>query len=185
VIEPWTFERRDAFQAKRWKPHRRTHPWFTRDDVADGTPCAMCGVDGRTFTDHCHLTGLARGQLCPSCNTREASGFGPAWDAWRVSAPFLTAGQRWHYGPPAIGWQRFNSIRDWQWKSMTELLAICMVYESRTIDLPPAEICPNCGCIQTGEPTDCRQCHHDACEGCIGADGLCDPCHDIERERGF
>ncbi|WP_436960832.1 endonuclease domain-containing protein [Streptomyces sp. SudanB182_2057] len=40
--------------------------------------CAVCGRTGhRLVLDHDHATGLVRGWLCVSCNTREGAAFGP------------------------------------------------------------------------------------------------------------
>jgi len=39
--------------------------------------CAVCGSRGNLVIDHDHATGLIRGRLCRSCNTREGSGYAP------------------------------------------------------------------------------------------------------------
>jgi hypothetical protein len=49
-----------------------------------GSTCAMCGKEGRTVIDHCHLTGLVRGNLCTSCNKAEATSDRDWWLAWRA-----------------------------------------------------------------------------------------------------
>jgi hypothetical protein len=36
--------------------------------------CAICGVTGVLVDDHDHQTGLMRGQLCHTCNTKEGKG---------------------------------------------------------------------------------------------------------------
>lgn len=36
----------------------------------EGHICQCCGrPSNRLFLDHCHLTGIHRGWICPSCNT--------------------------------------------------------------------------------------------------------------------
>ncbi len=68
--------------------------------------CSVCGPSKRapllreteTYQDHCHLTGLGRGRLCPSCNTLEGMNGDGIWPLWRLTAPWLEVGQRWFYG---------------------------------------------------------------------------------------
>lgn len=45
--------------------------------------CAICGVErlscgGQMVTDHCHLTGQWRGELCKPCNSREGRSLKPS-----------------------------------------------------------------------------------------------------------
>jgi hypothetical protein len=76
---------------------RKTKPqnglWF--DEDFDG--CWMCGSHTSTVTDHCHVTGLARGELCTSCNVQEGKSDAPRFEAWRTTAPWLEQGRRWIY----------------------------------------------------------------------------------------
>jgi len=48
---------------------------------------------------------------------------------------------------------------------------------------PIATTCVLCGCVRPGEAVQCLVCSRDGCAGCLGDNGLCDLCHDIERER--
>lgn len=73
-----------------WRPGRRLpqHPpdgslWF-------GDGCATCGGLGVGERDHCHTTGLYRGQLCHPCNLSEAFNTDALWEYWRLNAPGLT-----------------------------------------------------------------------------------------------
>jgi hypothetical protein len=34
-----------------------------------GPLCAVCNVRPHRYVDHCHVTGVVRGLLCPTCNT--------------------------------------------------------------------------------------------------------------------
>ncbi len=45
--------------------------------------------------------------------------------------------------------------------------------------------CPNCACLIPADedPEHCRICKAEGCLGCVGSNGLCDLCHDIEEER--
>jgi hypothetical protein len=43
--------------------------------------CAICGLDRRLVTDHCHTTGLVRGYICRHCNTDEGTG---NWASWMI-----------------------------------------------------------------------------------------------------
>lgn len=45
--------------------------------------CGLCGFRFPLVVDHCHDTGLIRGQLCRSCNVTEGVGNGHNLDQWR------------------------------------------------------------------------------------------------------
>lgn len=85
---------RAELDAERWMAQGRPprHPangdlWF-----APGDGCAVCGA-GRNCTnldrDHCHITGLFRGELCRGCNVAEGHNRGGHWPFWRLHAPGL------------------------------------------------------------------------------------------------
>ncbi|MGW0345909.1 endonuclease domain-containing protein [Streptomyces anthocyanicus] len=66
--------------------------------------CAVCGeTDRRMVCDHDHATGLVRGWLCVSCNTREGVAVGPAgtlFAAYRERPPTTILGLRIRYRDP-------------------------------------------------------------------------------------
>jgi hypothetical protein len=49
--------------------------------------CAACGRRNERVEDHCHMTGLARGWLCQSCNVAEGAGLRSWVLAYRVRPP--------------------------------------------------------------------------------------------------
>lgn len=64
--------------------------------------CAICGrVDGgELVTDHDHDTGLIRGLLCRSCNTREGLNAAGSFAAYRERHPAAILGVRARYYDP-------------------------------------------------------------------------------------
>lgn len=72
-----------------WQEHLSSlHAWH------DGR-CGLCGFISGLVMDHDHRTGLERGLLCRSCNTREGVSDDPRIDPWR--GVLNTAN---HLGPP-------------------------------------------------------------------------------------
>lgn len=64
--------------------------WFD-----DYETCAVCSAaKGAMWDDHCHVTGLVRGRLCPGCNGEEGRRDGPVWELWRLTAPELAMDRR-------------------------------------------------------------------------------------------
>jgi hypothetical protein len=62
--------------------------------------CAVCGLpSGRLVVDHDHGTGLARGYLCPSCNTNEPMG-GAIFDRYHHVNPASICGVEFMYDLP-------------------------------------------------------------------------------------
>ena len=89
-----------------WREHRGAlNPeaglWWNDPEL-----CSVCGPSkrrpgyrlDRTYQDHCHSTGLARGWLCGSCNVQEGKNDNALWHLWRRTAPMLSVGERWFYG---------------------------------------------------------------------------------------
>ena len=79
--------------------------WFDRVDTANGRRrCSICGDVPREHLvyDHCHATGLHRGQLCRSCNNFEGRTTTAALEVWRLTAPMLTVGRRSLYGDEGL-----------------------------------------------------------------------------------
>lgn len=75
-------------------------------DWQDGR-CAICGGRDNRVIDHDHATGLVRGLLCPSCNTRE--GFaraGDAYDRYGAQNPAATLGLSIRYWNPFGGYAK-------------------------------------------------------------------------------
>lgn len=66
--------------------------------------CAVCGETSRRMVcDHDHVTGLVRGWLCVSCNTREGNAVGPPgtlYAAYRERPPTAILGLRIRYRDP-------------------------------------------------------------------------------------
>jgi len=59
--------------------------------------CAACGrVSQRLVTDHCHRTGLHRGDLCHGCNVSEGLSKGHSWSEYwhlyRIRPPSVICG---------------------------------------------------------------------------------------------
>lgn len=60
--------------------------------------CAICGEDGHVLIeDHDHNTGMTRGFLCRSCNTREGVSRGWVWRAYREFHPAHILSMRIRY----------------------------------------------------------------------------------------
>lgn len=61
--------------------------------------CAICGsTPGHLIEDHDHYTGLVRGRLCRSCNTREGMNrVGGIWAKYRERNPASICGVRERY----------------------------------------------------------------------------------------
>lgn len=73
--------------------------------------CAVCGSKGTELVeDHDWNTGLTRGYLCRSCNTREAKSDSPLWRAYRERPPTAILGMTIEYvsmmGTPTTRSQR-------------------------------------------------------------------------------
>uniref|UniRef100_UPI003F4990E4 endonuclease domain-containing protein n=1 Tax=Streptomyces sp. CA-136453 TaxID=3240050 RepID=UPI003F4990E4 len=81
---------------------------FNRSTLAtwqDGR-CAVCGETGhRLVLDHDHATGLVRGWLCTSCNTREGTAVGPGsvFALYRKRPPTAILGLTIRYRDPLTG----------------------------------------------------------------------------------
>jgi hypothetical protein len=54
--------------------------------------CAICAKSHTLVEDHDHNTGLTRGQLCFSCNTRERYDTSPVFNAYRNFSPTAILG---------------------------------------------------------------------------------------------
>ncbi|MEU7206101.1 endonuclease domain-containing protein [Streptomyces sp. NPDC045470] len=68
--------------------------------------CAVCGQTGhRLVLDHDHATGLVRGWLCNSCNTREGTAVGPGsvYALYRQRPPTAILGLTIRYRDPLTG----------------------------------------------------------------------------------
>ncbi|MET9347693.1 endonuclease domain-containing protein [Streptomyces termitum] len=68
--------------------------------------CAVCGETGRRLVlDHDHETGLVRGWLCVSCNTREGLAVGPGsvFTRYRERSPAVILGLAVRYRDPLTG----------------------------------------------------------------------------------
>lgn len=68
--------------------------------------CAICGHRGAAVEDHCHRTGLFRGFLCRSCNTREGLSPATVFEAYRRRPPAVIVGYTYQYvgfGTPDTG----------------------------------------------------------------------------------
>jgi hypothetical protein len=72
--------------------YRLLHTWHSGR-------CAMCGRDReKPVLDHCHETGLARGFLCSSCNTKEANHpHSIEWEIYRKFPPASLLGVKFYY----------------------------------------------------------------------------------------
>lgn len=69
-----------------------------------GRGCAICGDRERCVEDHDHATGLVRGKLCRSCNTREGMGHGTApFVKYRERNPASILGVKVRYWSPWTG----------------------------------------------------------------------------------
>lgn len=59
--------------------------------------CALCGGPGANVEDHCHRTGLFRGWLCRSCNTREGLWDTALFRQYRERPPAVIVGYTYQY----------------------------------------------------------------------------------------
>jgi hypothetical protein len=82
-------ERRSSFYLSEWQDGR----------------CAICMRGGHLIDDHDHATGLIRGLLCRSCNTREGLNQGSTgiFAAYRAKNPASILGLRIRYWDPFTG----------------------------------------------------------------------------------
>lgn len=77
--------------------HRRIRPEDQRYyDFHDGR-CALCGQPGGEVEDHCHRSGLVRGELCRSCNRREGRHAGGIYQRYRLRPPTVILGYAFPY----------------------------------------------------------------------------------------
>lgn len=78
--------------------------WFYLSDWQNGR-CAVCARGGELVDDHDHATGLIRGLLCRSCNTREGLNRGSTgiFAAYRSTNPASILGIRVRYWDPFSG----------------------------------------------------------------------------------
>jgi len=83
-------------------PERRS--WFYLSEWQDGR-CAICTRTGHLVDDHDHATGLIRGLLCRSCNTREGLDRGDTgvFAAYRTKNPASILDVRIRYWDPFTG----------------------------------------------------------------------------------
>lgn len=69
--------------------------------------CAVCEISRVPLVDdHDHITGLVRGRLCHSCNTREGVGDDPVFDLYRRLPPAAILGVQVRYYSPVTGYAR-------------------------------------------------------------------------------
>lgn len=67
--------------------------------------CAICGTTrGVGVEDHDHATGLTRGILCRSCNSREGCGWEGAYEKYRQRNPASILGFSLPYIDPVTGY---------------------------------------------------------------------------------
>jgi hypothetical protein len=90
-----------AILAQRRDWRARIHGWSVHPEdgslwFAEG--CAVDGGRGVGDRDHCHVTGLYRGQLCHSCNLDEGFNTNAMWEHWRLNAPGLEERRIHHHG---------------------------------------------------------------------------------------
>jgi hypothetical protein len=79
--------------------------------------CAICGIVRRDLVDdHDHETGMRRGWLCRSCNTREGASGHDVFEMYRQRNPATILGLRlpytgygWVDGVPVGGWRKPDS----------------------------------------------------------------------------
>jgi hypothetical protein len=65
------------------------------DPLVEFGPCDICGQETRRVLDHDHRNGMARGQLCPSCNFGLGSFFDEP-DRLRSALEYLTTWELHH-----------------------------------------------------------------------------------------
>jgi hypothetical protein len=69
--------------------------------------CAICGYRALDLvTDHDHQTGLIRGELCTSCNTREGRQDRPVFVAYRDKPPAVILGVEERYWSSFTGFAK-------------------------------------------------------------------------------
>jgi hypothetical protein len=62
--------------------------------------CAVCGRKKELVEDHDHTTGLFRGWLCRSCNTKEGMSSHPVYVKYRQRNPATILDATWEYIDP-------------------------------------------------------------------------------------
>jgi hypothetical protein len=65
-------------------------------DFHDGR-CALCGGPRGDVEDHCHRSGLVRGELCRPCNRREGRHHGGIYQRYRERPPTVILGYAFRY----------------------------------------------------------------------------------------
>lgn len=95
---------------------RATHHTLADQLFSQGR-CALCGIaGGRDVEDHDHRTGLVRGYLCRSCNTREGAHRSTVHDVfarYRERYPCLMLGLVARYS--GYGWEDGRPVGETEW----------------------------------------------------------------------